>query len=156
MVDALLKYFLSPLITASLGFCAGLYLERHKDVSAERKVFLEHRMKVWSTTAISFPNYITEWRRLRTIAAKGALTELEQNRKNGYVQARDVARHDLLAGLEQAKYLFSASTKKKVEEFIQFDDAAASKKLEDLPPIDVWQRWAGEILSAVTDEINEK
>jgi hypothetical protein len=156
MLNVLLKYFLSPLITASLGFCAGLYLERHKDVSAERKVFLEHRMKVWSTTATSFPNYIAEWRRLRTIAAKGPLTELEQNRKNGYVQARDVARHDLLAGLEQAKYLFSASAKEKIEEFIQFDDAASSNTLEELPPINVWQQWEGEILSAVTKEVNER
>ena len=155
MLDALLKYILSPLITASLGFCAGLYLERHKDISAERKVFLEHRMTVWSTTATSFPKYIVNWHRLRTIAGKGVLTDLEQNRKNGYVQARDAARHDLLGGLEQAKYLFSPNVKKRIEDFLRFDEDAASTRLEELPAIDAWSKWQGEIMTAVTAEISE-
>jgi hypothetical protein len=144
---------ISPIVTALAGFYIGTTLERQKETSAEERLFLEYRMKVWVSAAASFPDYVSNWRRLRTIAGKADLSATEQERKNKYQRDRDAARGELFSALEQARQVFSSDVSKLIDDFEQFDTKHSAVELADLPAIEEWVRHERKILGALKGEL---
>ena len=113
---------LIPIIAAGLGglvgLLSGIFLERGKAQRADQRLFLETRMRLWLDTASGFSAYLLSWSRLIAIArheqSSEGLSELEQERKNTYVEERNRARQQLYCCMDQAFLFFSSDVLSKM------------------------------------------
>jgi hypothetical protein len=96
----IVKSLLFPATLAALGFFLGQWSEQRKEITADERLAIENRTKVFNQTAVDFSTYATQFSRLRTIAA------VEQGRKARKMQIADELAHipvSAYRGAEQRK-----------------------------------------------------
>lgn len=147
-------------LTAPISIYIGTRLEQQKAVSEERKIYLEHRMKLWVSTATHFPQYIINLRRLRThaqVRLDRTLSNDELELMKKAVADRNHAREGLYGDLAQAKFFFSDAVKRQIEEFEEFDaknvDLSVTRDSK-LPAIKEWEDRQTAILAAIRREFD--
>jgi len=130
------------------------------DVSAEKRFYLECRVKQCEAVAVNFDQYIENWRRLIQISTyekqKGSLNEEEAKRKNSCVTARNDFRDKLFGAMGALDLYFGPAVLKSVAEFRTWDDAQTIKVLEELPPLTEWRKHKAAVISAIRKELEEK
>lgn len=156
----ILQHWVPPTITAALGLLTGLYVASTGQVSAEKQLYLKHRIGHAEAVAIHFSEYVENWRRLIQVSTyereKGVLDHETAARKNAYVTARNNARDKLFGALGALELYFGPQVLEKAAEFRKWDDAQTIKRLNELPPLSEWRNHSAAIVGAIRAEMEGK
>lgn len=155
--ELLLQYGVAPLLTAALGFLAGLGIEAKKDTSNAEQLLRTQRVKVWISASDHFAGYLNNWSRLRSLAEygekQGGLTSVERDRRESYVKGRREARDALSSDLDQARLFFSDNVAEAIDEFDAFTDKYRVARLAQLPPMSEYEKRKNEVLKRMKKEV---
>lgn len=148
-----------PLITALLGYGAGVLSEGRQQETYERRLYLEQRMKLFVSTTTNFAGFLENQERLVTFVSHkeksgGVRSKRDLDQRTKYFQDRDVARDRLWADLDQAQLLFSPIVVKAVDDFRSFFAKHRLGTAETLPPKAEYVARKDAILRAMRDEVN--
>jgi len=146
------------------GFSLGLVTEIFKEASAEEKLFLEHRMKIFIAAGEHFEAYRLNWSRLIEFGhweweqrKKGqVLSPGEIARRDKYVGARDLSKEHLFSQLRAARLFFSPEVGKRIDAFRAFDSDQSIKTVDKLAPISAWDLHQNAILEQMRAEVRKK
>ena len=120
------------------------------------KGYREERMNRALEVITQLSHYIDNWRRLRTIArlaSSRSLDESEQSRMKRYIDNRDVAREQLIANINIMPFFFEEEVTTEFQSFKQWDTQQSSKRLEELPEIEDWDKWLRDLSSLLRRNI---
>ena len=136
VITALVTILLASVPMAGFTYYLASLAEKQKEVSAEERLFLEQRMKVFIATGEHFEAYQQNWSRLISFAKyewerlkkKEPLTEKEQENKKKYWIDRDKAKDSLYADLRSVRLFFSHEVTKLIDDFRKFDGEQNDKR----------------------------
>ena len=77
----------------------------------------------------------------------------EKVRMNDFIDDRKAQRDKLLDALNVAKIYFSKDLEKRIEQFVEWDEAFSTTEEDDLPSVDVWWQKERELRAAIKYEI---
>lgn len=146
-----------PLISILIGgLFASILFPRWQDSYTRARAATQHRLDLTEQIASAFARYITAWRRLIDIATLGQNRELndeELERLSGFAADRNNARDELLDLCARGQLYFGKAAATDVASFLRWDEAQASKTLEELPKIEEWRAWESKVLKQLKRDI---
>jgi len=158
-VKIILTNILPPLISVGVGGILVAYFAPRLQKRFERtKLYDRRKMELSEEIVDSFTLYVSGWRRLINVLnlqKTRDLSEVEAARKAGYIVQRDSARDKLIANLHLISLYASPAFRSVADEFNSWDTAQASKRLEELPPVEEWEHWRARIQSGLQSEMTE-
>jgi hypothetical protein len=81
------------------------------------------------------------------LESQRALTEEESARKADFVARRTQARDALLESFARGQLYFTEAACGTISAFRKWDDAQATKSLDNLPDIEEWCQWEAKVLA---------
>jgi hypothetical protein len=159
-----LKSVIAPGVLLLVGFGFGIATELFKEASAEEKIFLEQRMKIFVQTGEHFETYRLNWSRLIDFAnweweqrKKGqTLSPAELARRDKYVAARDTSKEQLFAQFRATRLFFGPEVAKRVDAFRAFDAEQSIRTVDKLAPISAWDAHQNALLDQMRVEVRRK
>jgi hypothetical protein len=147
-----------PLLSALLGYGAGVLSAQRDQETYERRLYLEQRMKLFVSTTTDFSGFLENHERLQTFVAYrmqngGFKDKRELDQRASYYQARDAARDRLWADLDQAQLLFADDVTRRVDDFRGFYAEHRLDLYDKLPPKTEFVKRKDAILVAMRDAI---
>lgn len=164
ITTALLTTLIASIPMAMLAYHLSSLTEKQKGISADEKLYLEQRMKLFIATGEHFEAYQLNWSRLIVFANyewerlkhKQPLTEKELENKKKYSNDRDKAKDLLFADLTAARLFFSDDVVRLIDTFKTFDGKQHDKTVDKLPLIEEWGKHQKAILDAMRKEVRRK
>lgn len=164
VIAAVLTMLVVTMPMAAFTYWLGSLTDKNRETSADERLYLEQRMKVFIATGEHFEAYRLNWSRLIGFAEyewdsrrkKQPLTEKEQENGKKYWNDRDKAKDLLFADLNAARLFFSDDVAKLVDDFKKFDGEQHNKTVDKLPPIREWGKYQQTILEAMRKEVRRK
>jgi hypothetical protein len=108
------------------------------------RAFKDKKIEHAEATITHFSHYIESWRRLINIAqlqSRRTLSEAEKERMERYVLERDESKHSLVSQISTLPLFFDTTVIKECELFKKWDSEQSTKRLNELPNIEEWERW---------------
>jgi len=155
------QYWIPSVLTGLIGFFGGLSLPLLQDVLATDRFFLEQRVRAADTVGNEFSRYVENWRRLvamkKYLTDKGKrkekLNDEEVERFRELAAVRSEARDKLFSALNLLHLYYGDRVTRIVAEFKAWDEAQATKEIDQLPRITEWQAHQIRLLTAIREEI---
>lgn len=154
-----LSEWVPPLITILIGgVLASVLFPRWQDQHARYHAREDRKLALAEEFSRNITRYLVCWRRLRTIAElelsrSDGLTEAEFERKKKFVEARDTARDALMDTLCSLGVYFSNNVRASIDDFIRWDEACCSSRINDLPPREDYTKKRQELIAVVHREV---
>jgi hypothetical protein len=138
------------------GFVASIVVPGIQRRYQRYQMRLDKKTELCEGTAKAFGRYIVSWRRLRQISElerQRALTPEEADRKRGFVAERNSRRDDLFDCLRVCRLYSSQEVCSELVRFMAWDGQQSAIPLSDLPPLDDWRRWEGQLIGMLKNDI---
>lgn len=149
----LLRHWGPPIITVIWGgLIASVLVPRLQAKRDRSRAINERKIALYEDIADQFGRYVSAWRRLMSISMlerDRQLTPMELERKQRFIEERYVTRDALFADFAKARLYFSREACDRIDDFVAWDEANASKRLEDLPDIKSWRRHEGDVIECL-------
>ena len=183
LIADILKLFVIPLVLAVAAFYFGQLSERAKRIDQDARETVDHKRKIFMSSAQEFGTWITQFDRLLAVARAQSLLrdaihkyetdgrgrsdarkvallkeelKLAGERKERYVKGRDEAKDKLFGNFEQANLFFAPATVKSIDAFQQFDAENRFKEPgAGLPSLDEWRSRARAFFELMKQEIRD-
>ncbi|HKK36716.1 MAG TPA: hypothetical protein VJ994_10530 [Paracoccaceae bacterium] len=157
IVQLLVRHVAPPAVTVVIGGALTYLLFPMLQAGFERtRQRHRRRGELAETIAEGFQHYIAAWRRLRAIARlerSRSLSAEERELKSSFVLQRNETRDALVASLCRCRFYFSEKAWHELDEFMDWDESQASKRLDELPPLEDWRRREERIVRCLKREL---
>lgn len=138
------------------GYMASILFPRMQDNFQKSQQREERKQKIAEEIIQTFGRYITSWRRLIQISQlelERNLSDVELNRKHEFIDDRKEQRDKLVDQLRLCQLYYSNSTCDHLNQFLEWDEGQASKRLDDLPSIEEWRRYEEHLIKRIKSDL---
>lgn len=145
--ELFLSKWMPTLLAGAISFLAAWIF---KSLESSR-YYKDKRIERADLTISYLSDYIENWRKLisiSTLRKQRKLTETEKKRLERYILKRDEAKQSLTSSINTLTLYFNKKVVLEVRKFRSWDSQQSTKRLDDLPPIQEWEKW-GDRLSDI-------
>ena len=153
----MLRHWGPPIATIVLGgLGASLIVPRLQSRRDRWKAINDRKIALYEAIADQFGRYVSSWRRLLSIAyleRSRPLSDLEQQRKQRFIDERYAARDSLFSEFAKARLYFSDDCCNRIDAFIAWDETHVNSTLDDLPDVVDWRRYEGDVIKCLGQDL---
>ncbi|WP_152612563.1 hypothetical protein [Leisingera sp. ANG-M7] len=159
--------FVSGITPTLLAAIIGAYL-LHRIVPKWQRRFEEakerarRKYEIAESVSKSFRLHWTSWRRLcviqrhlNEVLEEGKIpTDVQKERKERFVSARDAAKDELQANLAVAKLYFSSRPCEVIDRFIIWDRHSSEEHEHAKTTVEIWAYWEDKLIGAMREDLD--